>query len=338
MTGTNDTPEPKRRRAFSPLLLSLSVGLHLAFFAVAGFLVVQEIALKRKLQFAPPPAAPSPAQAIEHKVTLQKKRSAAGAPPQARRIAVAGMAAKIAIPDMPAMPDSQFMPGRMAGMRGAGFGPGFGGGGTGMGVGGLGKAGLGLTMFGMRSSGDVVVVIDVSGSMVTGTKSRQSYDELEEEAVRAIRQLGLNAKFNVIVFSAEAEAYDKKLADSSVSAREGAIRWLKSKSPCHVLPPDTDKVSREQYFQLDKDGRHQGTASKKAITAAFGMRPTSILFVSDGEPQDAPAAGILAAVEEFQKQLPSKAVINTIAYKADSGHGFMKQLAEQNGGSFKNIE
>lgn len=332
-------PEPKKRRGFSPTLLGLSIALHLIFFVAAGFWAVQEIVLKRKTQFAAAPPTPSATRAVEHKVTLQRKRNAGGAPPQARRIAVAGMAANVALPEMPPMPSSQFVPGRMAGMSGAGLGAGLGfGSGSGMGVGSLSKTGLGLTMFAQRNTGDIVFVIDISSSNVIGLKTRKSYDELEEEATKAIRLLAPNVRFNVITFASKAQPYDKALIAASVSTKEGAVRWLKNQSPCRVLPDKVEKVTPEEYLKYDKDMLHQGTYTKEALAAAFALKPATIVFVSDGMPQDASPQNILEAVKGFQDKLSRKVVINTIAYKADSGEIFMQQLADQNGGIFKSVE
>jgi hypothetical protein len=126
----------------------------------AVYWVVQKIEAKRKLQFASgPPTANSSKRALEHKVSLQKKKNAGGSPAQARRIAVTGLASKITLPEMPNVPttSTQFVAGRMAGMGGAGFGSGLGfGNGSGMGVGGMGGGGLGLTMFGTRGGAGLI--------------------------------------------------------------------------------------------------------------------------------------------------------------------------------------
>lgn len=331
--------EPKKRKGFSPALLGLSVGLHLLFFVLAGFWAVQEIVLKRKLQFSAAPPSASATKSVEHRVTLQRKKNAGGAPTQSRRIAVAGMAAKIAIPEMPAMPSSQFLPGRMAGMSGAGLGKGLGfGSGTGMGAGALAKTGLGLTMFAVKSTGDIIFLIDISGSNVTGTKTPKSYDELELEASKAIRLLPPSVKFNVITFASKSEAFSKNLIMASASTKEEAVRWLKARSPCRVLPKSVEKVTPDEYYRYDRDMQHQGTYTKEALAAAFAMKPATLVFVSDGMPQDDSPQNILEAVKGLQAKLSRKAVVNTIAYKADSGQIFMQQLAEQNGGVFKNIE
>ncbi len=148
------SPRKSKRKAFSATFLTVSIGLHLIVALGAGYWVVQRYEAKRKLQFAagPPTASPSK-RALEHQVSLQKKKNAGGSPAQAKRISVTGLAAKITLPEMPAIPSAstQFVAGRMAGMGGAGFGSGLGfGNGSGMGVGG-GAGGLGLTMFGARS-------------------------------------------------------------------------------------------------------------------------------------------------------------------------------------------
>lgn len=143
-----------RRKLFSGAFLMISIAVHLLLGMVAVHWVVQKIEAKRKLQFSsvPPTAAPNK-RAMEHKVSLQKKKNAGGSPAQAKRISVTGLASKITLPEMPAIPSTstQFVAGRMAGMGGAGFGSGLGfGNGSGMGMGGAGAGGAGLTMFGAR--------------------------------------------------------------------------------------------------------------------------------------------------------------------------------------------
>ena len=140
--------------------LLVSVCVHLLLGVGAVYWVVQKIETKRKLQFAsgPPTANPSK-RALEHKVSLQKKKNAGGSPAQAKRIAVTGLASKITLPDMPNIPttSTQLVAGRMAGMGGAGFGSGLGfGNGSGMGVGGMGAGGAGLTRFGTRGGAGLI--------------------------------------------------------------------------------------------------------------------------------------------------------------------------------------
>jgi SAM domain (Sterile alpha motif) len=93
-----DSPKPTRK-GWSAGFLGISIALHLVFGLGAGYWVVQQINAKRKLQFnGGPPTVSASKRALEHKVSLQKKKNAGGAPAQARRIAVSGLAANITLP------------------------------------------------------------------------------------------------------------------------------------------------------------------------------------------------------------------------------------------------
>ena len=69
------TGRKSRRKAFSGAFLLASVAVHLLLGVGAVYWVVQKIEAKRKLQFAsgPPTANPSK-RALEHKVSLQRRR------------------------------------------------------------------------------------------------------------------------------------------------------------------------------------------------------------------------------------------------------------------------
>ncbi len=119
--------------------LLLSIGLHFLFGVGATVYVVQQIQAKRKVAFqgGPPQINPS-TRALEHQVSMAKKKASMSAPAQAKRITTTGLA-KIALPDMPTMPHAtEVMPNRMAGLGGNGNGFGLGGAGGGMGNGGSG--------------------------------------------------------------------------------------------------------------------------------------------------------------------------------------------------------
>lgn len=102
-------------RLVNSRFLFVSVGLHLLFGIVAAYLVVQNIAAKRKLTFnAPPPSANPGQRAVEHQVQMAKRRQSMSAPTlQNKRITTTGVS-KVALPDMPAMPSLGVVPGRMA--------------------------------------------------------------------------------------------------------------------------------------------------------------------------------------------------------------------------------
>ncbi len=149
--------EPPPRKTFWAKLIAskflfISIVAHLLFGLGATYFIVQRVQAKRKLTFRGGPPSPNPSKrALEHKVSMAKKKTG-GAPPQAKRIVSAGIS-KVSLPEMPTMPTaSSVMQGMAAGMGGVGSGQGFGAGGTGGGMGGGG--GGGMTLFGFRGTGD----------------------------------------------------------------------------------------------------------------------------------------------------------------------------------------
>src|SRR5262249_9218436 len=115
-----------------------SILFHIFFGAGATLYVVQRMETKRKATFqGGPPTVKASSRALEHQVSMSKKKNTQSAPAQAKRIMTKGLA-KISLPEMPTMPNaSEVIPNRMAGMGGTGVGFGVGGGG-GMGGGGNG--------------------------------------------------------------------------------------------------------------------------------------------------------------------------------------------------------
>ena len=142
MSDTSPEPAPKSRLPFWTAILGskfllVSIAVHLLGGVGATYYVVQSIAAKRKLTFAGgPPAVNASQRALEHKVSMAKKKNTMSAPAQAKRITTTGLS-KVALPEMPSMPNAtDVLPNRMAGMGGTGTGFGFGGGGMGTGGGG----------------------------------------------------------------------------------------------------------------------------------------------------------------------------------------------------------
>ncbi len=303
----------------------ISVALHLLFGVGAGYIIVQNIAAKRKMTFSGgPPTTNRNTRALEHKVAMGKKKNMMSAPAQAKRITTNGLA-KIALPDMPSMPSAtDAMPNRMAGMGGFGFGPG-GGGGGGMGSGGGGT----VNFFGMRSRiKNVVFVVDISGSMVQGNKNPETYARLENEVAKVIQGLAPTTQFGIVAFSGGVEVYRQYLTSARADEKSRAIKWFKSQSPVEYLKPKNEQAK----------AKHQGTRADLGLDRAFKMKPETIFFVSDGEPSGVTADEVLSGVAEKQKNLARPAVINAVAYLSEGGELFMRELAKQNNGTFREVK
>jgi hypothetical protein len=309
-------------------VLALVIGLHVVGGIGAGYIIVSQIRAKRKLTFSGgPPTVNASQRALEHKVAMGKKKNVMSAPAQAKRITTSGLA-KVALPDMPAMPSAtEVMPGRMSGMGGFGFGPGGGGGG------GLGEGGGGgnVNFFGLRSRIKAVVfVVDVSGSMVEPPKNADSWLRLEAEVEKAIKGLEPRTRFGLVAFSNGAESYRMDLIDAREDEKKRALEWLKKSSPVIEYLNTKDARLRE---------KHTYTRADLGLEKAFRMKPDTIFFVSDG----APTGGVTREevdekVEKAQSEMPRRVVINCVAYFPDSGEAFMRDMAKKSNGEYREIK
>lgn len=238
--------------------LFVSLVVHLIFGVGATYFIVQRIAAKRKVTFqgGPPSANPSK-RALEHKVSMAKKKKTGGAPPQAKRIVSAGIA-KVSLPDLPTIPSANtIVPGMMAGMGGAGFGTGMGfGSGMGSGMGGGGGGG-GFSFFGFRGAGVGLVGTfydfkrDENGKD-TGVKrgDRSVYTEILREFARGgswavpgkFKHFTSKARLGAKAFFFPAIA-DSEAGDAFQTPEAGAAMWV-----AHYSGTVTPGVSGQYRF------------------------------------------------------------------------------------------
>jgi len=335
-----ELPAPRRKTLWTKILASkflvVSIAVHLLFGAGAAVYVVQRYQSDRKLTFkAGPPTSNPSKRAMEHKVSVAKKKNSMSAPAQAKRITTSGLA-KVALTEMPSMPTATTVTAnKMAGMGGfgTGVGPAGGSGGGGMGGGG---GGSGVNFFGLRAQAKTIVfVFDISGSMIMGNKSAASYEKLEDEIIKVITSLTPGTKFGLVGFAKEADAYRQEPVDARHDEKTNAISWLKSMNPAGALKGL--KPGEKASFQKYKNGRHQGTRADLGLERAFKMKPDTIFFISDGEPSGTTPAEVYKQVEEAQRNLTKPATVNAVAFLADSGQKFMKSLAEKNQGVFREV-
>ncbi|HET6407799.1 MAG TPA: VWA domain-containing protein, partial [Chthoniobacteraceae bacterium] len=182
---------------------------------------------------------------------------------------------------------------------------------------------------GVQSSGtSVIFVVDVSGSMISGEKSMKTYEVLEREVIRFIRNLDERSGFGIVVFSKDARSYKQQLVRATREEKDRGINWLKKLTPENYKNPKLDE--EERNF-------HHGTRADRGLAEAFEMRPDIVFFISDGEPTGASPTQILRQVEQAQVNASKKTAVNAVAYLADSGQSFMRELAEKNGGTFREV-
>ena len=354
--------------------LFAAILIHVFLALGATYVVITDTQVTRKKFLPPGGGADAAKKGAEHKVSLGRKQSTMSAPEQAKRVVTNSAFAKVALPEMPELPSasSEVFANRAIGLGGAGnaFGatgsPGGGGDGT----------GSGINFFGLRTRAkSLVLLVDVSDSMITplnrtaasapvpgapapivpastslkkSEKGPQTYLQLEREIARVIRSLDRNSTFSVVVFAGDVEPYKETLVPANDAEKEKAIRWLATRNPGLNLLADKKAAERSAAgFATTKTGassvtkfNHSGTRTMAALDYAFKMNPDGICLVSDGVPTDGgyQALEILPKVKERQQALPKPAAIHVVAFLADSGLQFMKDLAAQNQGTFKEIK
>ena len=362
---------PKKKRVIGPdgptlwdriverKWLAGSVAFHILLALIFMVWQLTPAVMGRKKFMKPGNGAEAARQGSEHKVSLGKKQSTMSAPEQAKRVTTTSSSAKIALPEMPIMPaqTTDVFANRDAGVGGTGsaFGQ------TGTPGGGTGGNGSGISFFGLRTRAkSVVFVVDLSSSMVMSfnppavpgkpapvkiVKDDRSYAVLEREVVRVIKQLDPSITFNVVVFAGEVLPYRTTMGAATDVEKMKAVKFVQERSPALNIVSERKASDREaagfkktEITKTATNFNHGGTITNAALEAAFAFNPDVICVVSDGVPTDKSAANILTNVQTRQKQLPRPSVINVIAYLADSGQDFMRALAEQNQGSFKEIK
>lgn len=347
-TETTATPTalPKRRRWWStrPFLI-ISIGVHLLFGLVAGYLVVSKYTTARKLTFAGGPKSPNPAErALQHRVQLQQKsKSAPAAVP--KRVLTTG-AAKIALPPLPSVPgpkDTTQPP-----MMGAAGGAAFGQKGATAPAGGTGT-GAQINFFGIRdTSSSVVIMIDVSTSMFTRTGDakgsdllkqgkEQSFQGVRDEAIKLIQGLGPNVSFGIVRWASGAHSWKPELVPATEENKQAAI--------AHIQQEVDMKTARATK------GRPGGTRHDFALEEAFTLKPEVIYMLTDGNATAAHPSGglkpippedIMKVAETGQKALGKKARLHVIYYITGADKGEERQmlmsLAARNGGKFQQVQ
>jgi hypothetical protein len=354
------------QRILERKFLFLAIAIHVLLAIGATLWVVTDKTPPRKKFLPPAGAADQAKKGAEHKVSLGRKQSTMSAPEQAKRVVTNSAFAKVALPEMPEMPaaTTDVFANRAIGLGGAGnaFGA------TGTPGGGGSGSGSGINFFGLRTRAkSIVFLVDVSDSMLMplspavaaeklapnapkpAPKGPQSYKALETEIVRGIRSLEQNMMFSLVCFAGDVEPYKPALVPANDLEKERAIKWLLSRNPgLNIVAAQRTTERAAAGFATTKPSlqnsvtkfNHAGTRSLAALKFAFAMNPDAICFVSDGEPTDGgyKSVDVIPAIEALQKQLPRPTVINTVAFLADSGFQFMKDLAAKNQGTFKEIK
>lgn len=187
---------------------------------------------------------------------------------------------------------------------------------------------------------DVVFVLDTSGSMkervqarmggpITGPKSesrvRLHGTRLQvacRQTLRAVQGMPRNSKFSIVTFSGSVRVWNRRPVKIGRSSRNTAARILG-----RLQPNGGTNVFEALVHILEGSDVGYGDVALKKTDEVF--------VLSDGQP----SAGQLTRPDEILAVVRDintlrKVRINTVFAGTGSGSGFMKRLAEENGGVF----
>jgi len=203
----------------------------------------------------------------------------------------------------------------------------------------------------------VLFVIDVSGSMENLVVEKERFEDgdypsmlridiVKTELQRTVERLESYVEFNILAFATEVEFWQKGLVRANVVKKSSARDWV---GKLEALGGS----SKEDLARVGLVGAANLEAGKTntfgALAAALGMGDgkgkreeyevdvDTIFFLSDGRP----SAGDFVDPDDILREVRAandlrKVVIHTIAI-GEFQKGFMKRLAEENGGVFVDL-
>lgn len=126
------------------------------------------------------------------------------------------------------------------------------------------EAVTGAAFFDIALTGDVLFILDASGSMNASHGTSTRFATVIQELIKAINQLSETQKFSVVLFS------------SGIRWTDGSYR-LKD-----ATPSNKEKMIGDLLAQTARGGTNYGVALAQALE--FDVYPEQVLFLSDGLP------------------------------------------------------
>jgi len=308
-------------------VISITLGVHLIGIVGFGAFKVVEAIVRDEAVFEAPPEALSPEPLAPPPAELLK-RVRQSSPPRPQPIAVP--APSLDVPSLEVnlqMEQSRF------------------GRGSGLGAVGAGDALHAMAMelgaiqfFGQEFAGStnrMLFIIDMSASMIDPRiRGIDGYKLVVGEVVQTLESIP-QGSFNLIAFAGAVEVYRGSFTTISPSKIKDAERWLLSMDPAPGRLQAEARGEKPNWAQW-KGGRNTGTRTDLALAAAFSKRPESIILLSDGIPSKVGKAEIFTMLEEWQSTKPIP--IHTVSYKSRSGGEFLRELAQRNEGTYKEVQ
>lgn len=173
----------------------------------------------------------------------------------------------------------------------------------------------------------VMYVIDRSASMTTtdGGKGGSRWASASQELIRAIRALKDDATFNIVFYNHEYSAWKRGMVKALPKTRAAAVKWIESLEPAgntNIFDPLAFGLEQAKLGQRD----------------GYGDPVDTIFFLSDGQPNRGDITNPNEILREIARRNATlKVQIHAIGLGDGHDAGFMRRLAESNGGSYVGI-
>lgn len=270
------SPSPTDRAALQRLVrgrrpagrtVLYAVAAQVALLLAAVYVVVMEPFTRAEPAFEARTAIHLPQRQLEHAAAVAELQQAASRPQLLERLATSALLPS-GLPALPAVPTGDATPFDPAetlagdaqallahsGLMGA--------------LGGLRSAASVAAFFGVRDSGErIVVAVNTSASLVNKARNRGvSIERIQQELVELVRALDAGTQFGVVQFSQGVRVFADYLAPATQANKDEIARWV----PRNLRgnPPITPTQTTFGH--------------EAALEAAFALRPDVIFLVTDG--------------------------------------------------------
>ncbi|MEM1452326.1 MAG: HEAT repeat domain-containing protein [Planctomycetota bacterium] len=211
-------------------------------------------------------------------------------------------------------------------------------------------------------SRSLLFVIDVSGSMENLVVEREKFaggdypswsrmDIVKTELARTIEGLEPYVKFGIVSFATDTKRWKKKLVPANVINKSSALDWVKRLEPIggnSKLDLAEAGLTGAANLEAGKTNTYGALAEALGIDLGKGKAKggskekylgevDTVFFLSDGRPTAGKYIEYREILDRIREgNLLRKVVLHTIAI-GNFEKGFMRQLAEQNGGVFVDL-
>ena len=185
----------------------------------------------------------------------------------------------------------------------------------------------------------VLFVVDISGSMKEAGSAEGSSkeEEAKKELLRCLKSLGTGSAFGVFAFSDRVTKWKPGILKVTNDTKEDARRWVEELASAH---------STNTFAALEEAFRISVADPRNDMGEEYGLFPDTIFLMTDGAPTT--PEGKLEdgkGVPEWTKVLEGvrawnrerRVVVHAVGVGLKINAGFLRALAEENGGKFVTV-